>query len=147
MAHNKHFFFVVKTFKSYSFSNFWGFNTVSLTIITPLSMGFSRQEYWSELPSPPPGALPTQVSCLQADSLLTELWGKPILYVISPGFIHLLTKSLTKYILSSLISQSWVNIVLVSMSMSLAFLDSKYKWFLDSKYNVCLSPSDLFHSA
>ena len=24
----------------------------------PLSMGFSRQEYWSGLPSPPPGALP-----------------------------------------------------------------------------------------
>ena len=24
----------------------------------PLSMGFSRQEYWSGLPRPPPGALP-----------------------------------------------------------------------------------------
>ena len=24
----------------------------------PLSMGFSRQEYWSELPFPPPGDLP-----------------------------------------------------------------------------------------
>ena len=24
----------------------------------PLSMGFSRQEYWSELPRPPPGDLP-----------------------------------------------------------------------------------------
>ena len=24
----------------------------------PLSMGFSRQEYWSGLPSPPPGDLP-----------------------------------------------------------------------------------------
>ena len=24
----------------------------------PLSMGFSRQEYWSKLPSPPPGDLP-----------------------------------------------------------------------------------------
>ena len=24
----------------------------------PLSMGFFRQEYWSALPSPPPGALP-----------------------------------------------------------------------------------------
>ena len=26
----------------------------------PLSMGFSRQEYWSRLPCPPPGYLPTQ---------------------------------------------------------------------------------------
>ena len=25
---------------------------------TPLSIGFSRQEYWSELPIPPPGDLP-----------------------------------------------------------------------------------------
>ena len=28
----------------------------------PLSMGFSRQEYWSGLPFPSPGNLPTQVS-------------------------------------------------------------------------------------
>ena len=28
----------------------------------PLSMGFSRQEYWSELPYSPPGDLPTQES-------------------------------------------------------------------------------------
>ena len=25
----------------------------------PLSLGFSRQEYWSRLPFPPPGDLPT----------------------------------------------------------------------------------------
>ena len=30
----------------------------SVTRQTPLSMGFSRQEYWSELPFPPPGDLP-----------------------------------------------------------------------------------------
>ena len=28
----------------------------------PLSTGFSRQEYWSRLPCPPPGDLPTQGS-------------------------------------------------------------------------------------
>ena len=28
--------------------------------LAPLSMGFSRQEYWSGLPCPPPGDLPTQ---------------------------------------------------------------------------------------
>ena len=28
----------------------------------PLSMGFSRQEYWSGLPGPPPGDLPNQES-------------------------------------------------------------------------------------
>ena len=26
--------------------------------LAPLSIGFSRQEYWSGLPSPPPGDLP-----------------------------------------------------------------------------------------
>ena len=32
----------------------------------PLSMGFSKQEYWSGLPCPPPGEL---TPALQADSL------------------------------------------------------------------------------
>ena len=51
----------------------------------PLSMGFFRQEYWSELPFPPPGDLPdpgiehtSPVSPeWQADSSLAELSGKP----------------------------------------------------------------------
>ena len=30
----------------------------TVTCQTPPSMGFSRQEYWSELPLSPPGALP-----------------------------------------------------------------------------------------
>ena len=48
----------------------------------PVSMGFSRQEYWSGLPFPSPGDLPdTGIEpgspAWQADSLLTELQGKP----------------------------------------------------------------------
>ena len=44
----------------------------------PLSMGFSRQEYWSRLPRPSPGDLPDSgiepgSPALQADSLSTEL--------------------------------------------------------------------------
>ena len=44
----------------------------------PLSMGFSRQEYWSGLPFPSPGYLPNpgierRSLVLQADSLSTEL--------------------------------------------------------------------------
>ena len=43
----------------------------------PLSMGFSRQEYWSEVPFPPPGDLPNpgikpESPALQADSLPSE---------------------------------------------------------------------------
>ena len=49
---------------------------------TPLSMGFSRQEYWSGLPFPPPGDLPhpeikPRSLALQEDSLLSESPGKP----------------------------------------------------------------------
>ena len=44
----------------------------------PLSMGFSRQEYWRGLPFPSPGNLPypgveSGSPALQADSLPTEL--------------------------------------------------------------------------
>ena len=46
----------------------------------PLSMGFSRQEYWNGLLFPSPGHLPDpeiepRSPTLQADSLLTELRG------------------------------------------------------------------------
>ena len=49
----------------------------------PLSMGFSRQEYWSGWPFPSPGNLPypgikPRSPVLQADSLLTELQGKTL---------------------------------------------------------------------
>ena len=30
----------------------------TVALPSPLSMGFSRQEYWRELPCPPPGDLP-----------------------------------------------------------------------------------------
>ena len=48
----------------------------------PLSMEFSRQEYWSRLPFPSPGDLPSPgiepVSpALQADSSLLSHWGSP----------------------------------------------------------------------
>ena len=48
----------------------------------PLSVGYSRQEYWSGLPFPSPGDLPNpgiepRPPALQADSLPPELQGKP----------------------------------------------------------------------
>ena len=52
----------------------------------PLSMGFSRQEYWSGLPCPPPGNLPDPgieplsfwSSCIATRFFTTESPGKPI---------------------------------------------------------------------
>jgi len=51
----------------------------------PLSVGFSRQEYWSWLPFRSPGDLPnpgiepesTVSPALQMDSLLLSHWGSP----------------------------------------------------------------------
>ena len=50
----------------------------------PPSMGFSRQEFWSGLPFSSPGDLPnpgieSMSPALQADSLLSEPPGKPII--------------------------------------------------------------------
>ena len=68
------------------FSCVWPFVTLwTIARQAPLSMGFSRQEYWSGLPYPPPGYLPdpgmepaTPASpALQADSFPTEPPGKP----------------------------------------------------------------------
>ena len=47
-----------------------------------LSMGFSRQEYWSGLPFPSPGDIPDpgiepRSPALQADALPSEPQGKP----------------------------------------------------------------------
>ena len=52
------------------------------TCQAPLSMEFSRQEYWSCLPFPSPGDLPNPgikpgSPALQADALLSELSRKP----------------------------------------------------------------------
>ena len=49
----------------------------------PLSMGFSRKEYWSGLPFPSPGDLPDpgikpRSPSLQADSLPFELPGEAL---------------------------------------------------------------------
>ena len=40
------------------FSCVWLFHGLYVAHQPPLSMGFSRQEYWSALPCPPPGDLP-----------------------------------------------------------------------------------------
>ena len=53
----------------------------------PLSMGFSRQEYWSGLPFPSPGDLPDpgiepRSPTLQADTLTSEPPGKPLIHGI-----------------------------------------------------------------
>ena len=62
----------------------------------PLSMGFSRQEYWSGLPFPSPGDLPDPgiepgSLALEADALTSEPPGKPFSEVLPNS--HLITIS------------------------------------------------------
>ena len=57
--------------------------------------GFSRQEYWSGLPCPPPGNLPNpgikpRSSALQADSLPSELGAFQIYYILILSWIFIL---------------------------------------------------------
>ena len=58
-----------------------------VTYHAPLSMGFSRQEYWSELPFPSPACLPDPgiepgSPALQADTLPSEPPGKHLVQKI-----------------------------------------------------------------
>ena len=60
----------------------WQFIKCSVVHWAPLSMGFSRQEYWSGLPFPSPGDLPNLVieptsPAWQGDSLPLSHLGKP----------------------------------------------------------------------
>ena len=73
----------------------------------PLSMEFSRQEYWNGLPFPSPGDLPDsgiepKYPALQADALLSEPPGKSmykmeIIIVPSSSVVKRL-KGVSKYI-------------------------------------------------
>ena len=61
----------------------------------PLSMGFSRQAYWSGLPCPPPGDLPDTgikpvspvTPVLQADSLLLSRQGSTFSLIVLTKFL------------------------------------------------------------
>ena len=66
-----------------SLSRVWLFVTpCTVALQAPLSMGFSRQEYWSGLPFPSPGDLPDpgikpRSPALQADALTSAPPGRP----------------------------------------------------------------------
>ena len=76
------------------FSRVWLFVTLrTVDHQAPLSMGFSRQEYWSGLPFPPPGDLPDPgikpvslyVSWIADGFFTTEPPGKPIKLLYDPA--------------------------------------------------------------
>ena len=81
-----------------SFSHVRLFATLwTIACQAPLSMGFSRHEYWSGLPCPPPGDLPgikSKSPALQGDSLPSEPPGNAqhsfgFLYIFFSSISHL----------------------------------------------------------
>ena len=93
----------------------------------PLSMGFSRQEYWSGLPFPSPRDLPNPgiepgSPALQADTLPSEPPGKSrLLQIAGLPFFHGQVTFLI-YVYYSLLCHSYINKHLgVSMSWLLCF--------------------------
>ena len=66
------------------FSHVQLFGTLwNIVLQAPMSIGFSRQEYWSGFPCPSPGNLPNpgikpRSPALQADALPSEPPGKPL---------------------------------------------------------------------
>ena len=83
---------------------------------SPLSIGFSRQEYWSRLPCPPPGDVPDPGIRMSGASLLSEgtyLQGLSPLYVsLLAWILKSLYRSLNRvqsYILSDDLSNTFLS--------------------------------------
>ena len=72
---------------TYLFATLW-----TVPCQAPLSMGFSKQEYWSGLPCPPPGDLPD--SGLKPVSPASPYIGRQILYSWATGIVGTKYKSI-----------------------------------------------------
>ena len=102
-----------------------------------LSMGFSRQEDWSWLPFPSPGDLPDpgiepRSPALQADSLPTELWGKPNGSIWHPMSLSLFASTLLSngqiILIEFFIFRSSVRVLLISsVSLRQLFKNRQYR--------------------
>ena len=125
---------------------------------TPLSMGFSRQEYWSGLPFPPPGDLPdpgtkpaSLMSPALADSLPLNLQGSPGFFspcwpdyhsIFSPVpiyFCHGLAVLIRKLLLVSYLLQFWLLTFQVSPThlVSHIFLSNLPFWIKFVMHDPC----------
>ena len=82
------------------FNRFWLFVTPwTVACQAPLSVGFSRQEYWNGLPCPLPGDLPCPGTELH---LLSDLHCRWILCAEQPGKPHVYTAAAAKSLQSCL---------------------------------------------
>ena len=96
----------------------------------PLSMKFSRQEFWSGLPFPSPGHLPSPAieprsPALQADSLLSEPQGKPFPW-LRPCYLPLTDPY--NYIGSTQRIQDILHLKMFNVIILRKFLCAMWKW-------------------
>ena len=109
----------------------------------PLSIGCSRQDYWSGFPCPPPGDLPYPevkhkspvLTALQADSLPLSHWRSPFLdiyldnkyIIITSGIVLHIFGTHNIFIGASLVAQ-WSNTHLTMQNMYIRYLDWEDPW-------------------
>ena len=103
----------------------------TLALQAPLSTGFSRQEYWSGLPCPPPGHLPNP--------------GMEPVSLKSPApagrfsTTSVMWEALTCYLRSSFYSSTSVNTIFSSVKLYMRTF-SEEKWYKTLKTSDILSP-------
>ena len=107
-------------------------NPWTLACQVPLSLGFSRQEYWRELTFPSPGDLPNPgiklgSPALWAYSLPTELWGK------SSCFLCCYSSSVMNMIEFNLIAYSNVELLRYHIHTHLLIVNSLFTCSLNPK--------------
>ena len=95
----------------------------------PLSMGFSRQAYWSGLPCLPPGDFPNPGSesrypALQADSLPSEPPGKPKTGTFFPYLGNITASQLIKYNFRIMLTQFFFFMLLLFFQSKLGSLST-----------------------
>ena len=109
----------------------------------PLSMGFSRQEYWSGLPFPSPGDLPDPgiepgSSALQANSLLTELQGKILCmhtHTHTHTYIYIYTSSFLSRTNYGIQIETRLNLIVISFILIVLYF-TKCRIFLNTYRNT-----------
>ena len=112
-------------------------NPCSVACQAPLSMEFSRQEYWSGLSFPSPGDLPNPgiepgSPALQVDSSLTEPTGKPIINLLPLNYKYILC-----YLLSDNADGSFTQRTVLSFIITVHWGDLEEEAFL-SCLSVCV---------
>ena len=127
----------------------------------PLSMGFSRQEYWSGLPCPPPGDLPNPriklaLPALQVDSLWLNHKGSLKDYIHrylpicifnsstdSDMLCHLSSKKKTKLNRNAPLSSL---LILILSQQNTTLLQTKCLYMISLFHHFKINTFDLFQS-